>query len=71
MSLYAIGMQLWIRASTALNLKCNEPVCDGHAAKVRFKMRETYCKICDNLLSLPAIADFPLGNPSDIKKLNF
>ena len=34
--------------------------------KVRFKMRETYCKICDNLASLPGIVDFPFGNPSDI-----
>ena len=28
-------------------------------------MRETYCKICDNSVSLPRIADHPLGNPSD------
>ena len=40
-------------------------------SKVRFKMRETYCKICNDLVSLPAIADFPLENPSVIKKLNF
>ena len=39
--------------------------------KVRFKMRETYCKICDKLVGLPRIVDFPLGNPSDIKELNF
>ena len=60
----------------ATNFKCEDALSASVSAKiiclkVRIKMRETYCKICNDLISLPAIVDFPLGNPSDIKKLNF
>ena len=65
----------FFRPPAWFNLSGDESIfnksCKVLRTKVRFKMRETYCKICNDFVSLLAIADFPLGNPSDIKKLNF